>query len=445
MADETLLRELFGLLILAHYRTTPGDLRVLLDSPNLQVQLLRVAGAVVGCALVAEEGALSDALAEGVWQGVRRPTGHLLPQALIAHEGYAEVAPWRAWRVVRIVIHPDCQQQGLGTALLDALVDQARRAGVDYLGASFAATVDLLGYWRCNGFLPLRVGDQLDPVSGSHAVLVLRPLSAPCKTWFAHARQRYGERLRYRLPGNLRQLPVALLPALFADLAMSAPDPEQRRRLAGFAYQRRSLESTLIELDRLLLATVAQWPAAGWRIAISSCWWRGSGGSSRRLKWLSQREPGLSCSACGSWLGGCWSGLRQHPDAGPGLDQSRLGDHQVVAKADPPPLIAVDAGQGTQGFGGRAARSGQRVPRNQYTALAGLDQFQLHLIDGDALPVIFRPGLGTANHQVGAKAAHLGVGGSGIAQRLQRGFAGQQQGIGIGKKHRPLRRRPARR
>lgn len=263
MADETLLRELFGLLILAHYRTTPGDLRVLLDSPNLQVQLLRVAGAVVGCALVAEEGALSDALAEGVWQGVRRPTGHLLPQALIAHEGYAEVAPWRAWRVVRIVIHPDCQQQGLGTALLDALVDQARRAGVDYLGASFAATVDLLGYWRCNGFLPLRVGDQLDPVSGSHAVLVLRPLSAPCKTWFAHARQRYGERLRYRLPGSLRQLPVALLPALFADLAMSAPDPEQRRRLAGFAYQRRSLESTLIELDRLLLATVAQWPAAG--------------------------------------------------------------------------------------------------------------------------------------------------------------------------------------
>lgn len=259
LADEALLRELFGLLILAHYRTTPGDLRVLLDSPNLQLQQLRLNGRLVGCVLIAREGELSDELAEGVWQGVRRPTGHLLPQALIAHEGYEEVAAWRAWRIMRIVVHPACQQQGLGSQLLAAVVAQAQAAGVDYLGASFAAGRALLGYWRRNGFLPLRVGDQLDPITGSHAVLVLRPLSARTRAWCARARQRYGERLRYRLGGSLCQLPAGLLPELFAQLEAATPNADQIRRLRGFAHQSRSLESTLTELDQLLLTTVAHW------------------------------------------------------------------------------------------------------------------------------------------------------------------------------------------
>jgi tRNA(Met) cytidine acetyltransferase len=261
--DETLLRELFGLLVLAHYRTTPGDLRVLLDSPNLDVWLLRVAGVTVGCALIAREGELSAAFAEAVWQGVRRPTGHLLPQALIAHEGYEEVAPWRAWRVVRIAVHPSSQQQGLGTELIDAIAQAAVAQAVDYLGASFAAAPDLLRYWRRNGFEPVRVGDQLDAVSGSHAVIVLRPLSARCRQWFPLARRRYMKRLRYRLSGALAQLPVELLPGLFEGGDGPALEAGDLHRLVGFAQHRRSLESTLIELDRLLLATVPQWPALG--------------------------------------------------------------------------------------------------------------------------------------------------------------------------------------
>lgn len=261
--DETLLRQLFGLLVLAHYRTTPGDARVLLDSPNLDLCLLREGESLLGCALIAREGPLSDTLAQGVWQGVRRPTGHLLPQALIAHEGELEVAPWRAWRIVRIAVHPACQSSGLGSRLLHWLVEHAEQADVDYIGASFAATPALLGYWQGCGFLPVRVGDRQDPVSGSHAVLELRALSTRAQEWLSGMRARYAAALRYRLNGPLNALSVALLPALFHAAPVAEVDVRERRLLEGFAHYQRSLESTLVALDKLLSLTIGRWPDLG--------------------------------------------------------------------------------------------------------------------------------------------------------------------------------------
>lgn len=277
VANEVGLRGLFGLLILAHYRTTPGDLRVLLDTPNLRIWTMEQDGRLLACALVAEEGRLSPTLAEGVWRGVRRPTGHLLPQALIAHEGWTEVAPWQAWRVVRIAVHPQVQHLGLGSELLAQISRAAEAAGVDYLGASFAATAGLLRYWQRNRYLPVRVGDHCDPVSASHAVIVLKPLSERVVTWFRQARSAYAQRVRYRLSGALETLDTALLPALFDELEAPRLSEYQCQQLQGFAYYRRSLESALLEIDRLIGLTLPQWDALGLtdaeqRLLIARVW-----------------------------------------------------------------------------------------------------------------------------------------------------------------------------
>ena len=63
MDDETTLAQVFGLLVWAHYRTRPFDLRQMLDAPEVSVQVLRHGESIVATALVAEEGGLDAPLA----------------------------------------------------------------------------------------------------------------------------------------------------------------------------------------------------------------------------------------------------------------------------------------------------------------------------------------------------------------------------------------------
>ncbi|GAA0681825.1 GNAT family N-acetyltransferase [Marinobacterium maritimum] len=266
--DTRLLRHLFGLLVLAHYRTTPGDLRILLDSPNMRIYMVRAAGVPVACALLAEEGPLPDELADAIWQGRRRPRGHLLPQTLIAQEGWREVAPWRSLRVVRIAVHPDVQQQGVGSQLLQWIEQDARAEQIDYLGASFAASDELLQFWRNNGYSPLRLGEQRDPVAGTHALLVLKPLTAEVQHWMPQARCWYRRSLLQRLPGVLRDLEAERLPALLSNPAeLPLLSVMMVQRLRGFSDAQRSLESSLLPLSELLKASVHRWD--DWQLSVA--------------------------------------------------------------------------------------------------------------------------------------------------------------------------------
>lgn len=259
-ADTHLLRCLFGLLVLAHYRTTPGDLRILLDSPNVRIYLARAGGVPLACALLAEEGPLPDTLAQAVWEGRRRPRGHLLPQTLIAQEGWLEAAPWRSLRVIRIAVHPDAQQRGIGSQLLDQIERDARAEKLDYLGASFAASDELLYFWQGTGFHPLRLGEQRDPVAGTHAMLVLKPLTARVQNWLPQAKSWYRRSLLQRLPGVLQDLEAERLPALLrAPVGLSPLSVEIRQRLQGFARAQRTLESSLLPLIELLEVSVHRW------------------------------------------------------------------------------------------------------------------------------------------------------------------------------------------
>ncbi|SEB08543.1 tRNA(Met) cytidine acetyltransferase TmcA [Marinobacterium iners] len=262
--DPALLRDLFALLLLAHYRTTPGDLRILLDSPNLQIHVLMQQGQPLACVLVAEEGELPDALAQTVWEGRRRPRGHLLPQTLIAQEGWGEVASWRAWRIMRIAVHPLLQQQGLGAQLLNELECMAVAAGVDYLGASFAASESLLAFWHHCGYRPVRLGEQRDPVAGTHALLVVRPVSDQVRQWLPRAQHWYGQSVLRRLPGALQDLEPERLTLLLGGLWQpDAADLDTLKRLRGFAQDQRTLESSLLPLSWLLEQTLPLWGQAG--------------------------------------------------------------------------------------------------------------------------------------------------------------------------------------
>ncbi len=214
LSNEPLLAELFGLLVLAHYRTSPRDLRYLLDGPNVQVSILRYGGHVVATALVAREGGLPSALAQKIYEGRRRAHGHLMPQSLAVHAGFPEAPGLLADRVVRIAVHPSVQGRGLGQLLLRELQAQALQSGVDYLGASFGATAELLEFWRQCSLLPVRVGLTREASSGEHSVMVMSPLSPEGKLLFVALQARMAEQLPLLLGEALADVEVAPISVL---------------------------------------------------------------------------------------------------------------------------------------------------------------------------------------------------------------------------------------
>lgn len=175
--DEALLNQLFGLLVVAHYRTRPNDLRNLLDGPGLSVYVMQLEDDVVATALVATEGGFDAALVDEITAGRRRPRGHLIPQSLMAHLGLKSAGELRCARVMRIAVHPALQRRGLGQRLLQHIKADARKWGADLLGSSFGATSSLLQFWRNNDLWPVRVGYRRGHSSGEHSVMVLSALS----------------------------------------------------------------------------------------------------------------------------------------------------------------------------------------------------------------------------------------------------------------------------
>lgn len=198
VADRGLLRACFELLTHAHYRTSPADLRVLLDAPGQRLLLVQTEGQLLGVCWLAEEGIADPDLARQVYQGRRRPNGNLIPQTLLYHCGWPQAQAFRALRIVRIAVQPDGRRSGVGSALLESARQMARAESFDLLGASFAFDADIHRFWRSAGFSPVRLGDQIDSVAAAPACLVLAALSDAARAWLPDARRRFAVMLNYQ-------------------------------------------------------------------------------------------------------------------------------------------------------------------------------------------------------------------------------------------------------
>jgi len=261
LADDALLRQLFGLLVLAHYRTSPLDLRHLLDGPNVSVWLMRWQGQVVATALTVREGGFEAALAEQIYQGKRRPRGHLIPQSLALHSGFAAAPQLSGERIMRIAVHPAAQQRGLGTRLVQAILEQAQDDGLDFVGSSFGATAELLAFWQRAMFVPVRLGLTREASSGTHSVIVLRPLSAAGGHLFAAVRERFLAHLPALLADGMEEVDVdvaaRLLHGAHADdgTELSAQD---ERDVESFVQGWRGYEVCQVAVRKLVQETISR-------------------------------------------------------------------------------------------------------------------------------------------------------------------------------------------
>ena len=257
LADESLLRQLFGLLVIAHYRTSPMDLVYLLDGPNVSVWVARHQGMVVAAALLAREGGLGEPLAEEIWRGRRRPHGHLLPQTLASKTGLRAAPGLKYQRIIRIAVHPALQGRGLGSGLLRQLIDQCRQQQMDLVGSSFGATEQLLNFWRRAGLQPVRLGIRREASSGAHSALLLKPLSEPGAAVYGEARRRFLRQFPLQLCEPLRELDAGVALALLAQTGPREIATGELQELGVFADAGRDYADSLYVLRAFALAECA--------------------------------------------------------------------------------------------------------------------------------------------------------------------------------------------
>jgi tRNA(Met) cytidine acetyltransferase len=174
LSDEWLLREAFGLLVSAHYRTEPNDLARMLDAPNLAVHALLVDGHVVSVALVAREGGLDTETRAAVYEG-NRIRGNMIPDVLMSQLRDEAAGEPVGLRVMRIATHPAARDRGFGSRLLEEI--RAASAGVAWLGTGFGATPRLVRFWNHNGFSTVHLSTTRNATSGEHSAIMLDPRS----------------------------------------------------------------------------------------------------------------------------------------------------------------------------------------------------------------------------------------------------------------------------
>ncbi|MEH6557280.1 MAG: GNAT family N-acetyltransferase [Oceanicoccus sp.] len=226
--DRSSLTQLFGLLVMAHYQTSPNDLRALLDAPNIIVWVSRYKGSVVAAALVSLEGGFSGDILTSIWEGKRRPRGHLLPQTLSAHEGLKSAPALSYRRIMRIAVHPAAQRKQLGSHLVAAIVDNARSEQCDFVGSSFAATTDVLKFWRSLHCIPVRMGVRRDASSGCYSAIVLSALSTESDRLLSSARQRFNQQFSWHLSRRYCHLEPKLVVELLIDSGGDFADLSQQ-------------------------------------------------------------------------------------------------------------------------------------------------------------------------------------------------------------------------
>ncbi|AVR05376.1 tRNA(Met) cytidine acetyltransferase TmcA [Pluralibacter gergoviae] len=237
---------MYRLLSAAHYRTSPLDLRRMMDADGQRFTCALRGEATLGALWLVDEGGLSPALSRAVWAGFRRPRGNLVAQSLAAHGGSPLAATLGGRRISRIAVHPQRQGEGIGRQMVADALNRAE--GLDYLSVSFGYTDELLRFWQRCGFTLVRVGTHREASSGCYSAIALLPLSEAGRALAVRER----ERMRRDAPWLDAWRSLQLAEDTPQEAMLTDDDwPE----LASFAWAHRPLLAAVGSLNRLALAS----------------------------------------------------------------------------------------------------------------------------------------------------------------------------------------------
>ena len=202
--DYELLRSVYSVLALAHYRNMPSDLQLMLERRDAEVYALLVGGNVVSVAEVfVDDRLVADVLARSYSVG--------LPPAA---------------RIVRIATHPKLQRRGYGSRLL-AFVESQLRGRVKLVGASFSNS-EALGFWLKNGYAVVYISPRFNKVTGEKNYLVLKPLSDELVPLVSELVSDFRRRLVLAGSSLYRDVPAEVLAAVLSSCPPWYREPEAK-------------------------------------------------------------------------------------------------------------------------------------------------------------------------------------------------------------------------
>ncbi|WP_245621465.1 GNAT family N-acetyltransferase [Enterovibrio calviensis] len=227
LADESLLRQVFALLVSAHYQTSPNDLVQLLDGHDQFLIAAFKGESLVGVVFAQQEGGFDDELARSVVAGKRRVKGHLLAQSLATHTGIIDPLLSPLLRITRIAVLADVRHCGIGRSLIDAMERLATQKGIATIGTSFGVNSDLFQFWSSLEYLPVRLGVSRDAASGTYSLQMAKALSSPPK-WIHQAHTLFA----LNFPLQLHEQYTVMSPYLIAQLLYQVPGIDTPSELA---------------------------------------------------------------------------------------------------------------------------------------------------------------------------------------------------------------------
>ncbi|SUU35200.1 acetyltransferase [Actinobacillus seminis] len=230
----------YALLTQAHYRTSPIDLRRLLDAPKQAFVMAKVQAQLLGGIWAVHEGGMQDSdLVGQIRRGQRRPKGNLAAQVLAFQWDLAAACELTSLRISRIAVQPAWRQKTLGQQLVHAL----QKTTVDFLSVSFGYHPKLWAFWQKCGFVLAHIGEHQEASSGHYAAIALYPLTAA------------GDDFCQVVAGQFQRDMALSFHPLATTWDIASPDwtlqAEDWRYLQNFANFHRTLVATIPSLRRL--------------------------------------------------------------------------------------------------------------------------------------------------------------------------------------------------
>ncbi len=241
----------YQLLSQAHYRTAPTDLRRLFDGENQHFFLAEKEQLIGGIWALTEGHLQEENLLTGILQGERRPRGHLVAQLLAQSAQDLRPCQFSSWRISRIAIEKNLQNQQIGQQLMQNFIHLAQsQKNLDFLSVSFGYNEKLAHFWQKCGFTLVFLAETQTASSGCYSAVFLYPLSQRGKTLCAFLRQTFKQNLAFYQHSLLETVPS--LQKLAQDNACFLLKPNDVASLHNFAFAHLRFYFALPALKRLL-------------------------------------------------------------------------------------------------------------------------------------------------------------------------------------------------